>query len=602
MAGTAAMQFEPAVLRNLAFDNGSQQITIGAVKAPLWSAAFAQSADSFTLDNVRFTWGAFTYEAKQVTFSGASVVRREIEGLFSSGSEPFADRLARVSAKQVIVPELKVTQKLGKGTQTILYRNVSINDVVNGKIASTTAETTAIEETGENSPTLISYGKSTITDFDLPSFARVYEAKDASAPLTKIYGAFSIEKIDAATRDGKGSVQIARLSGRDVMIRPIKDSWSSTLTFIEEMSGKDEHSSEEKTRLLQSVADLMNAFDAGLIEATGFTIKSGGKDSNGTGTIARMAYTGANGAKPAEARIEGVEIVDEETRLKVGAVSLTGFSLAPTLNGLKALEGKSLDNLDHAAMRSLIPTLGTLTITDMDIDAPAADDKPTERVRMIVGSMEITADKPRNGIPTNIRFDQRNASLSYPDNTTDELALQLRALGYKSFETSSTLAATWNEATNEIAIKEFSLDGKDMGSVRMTGLIGNVSPDLFNPDEGAASAALLSSKAKSLNIVVENRGLFDRYLEFAAKEQGATPDALRKLYAGATPLVVSSMIGNSENAQMLGKAIARFIEKPGKLTIEAQPKSASGFGVMDYMLASDPKAALEKFKITAKAE
>ncbi|MFL5025742.1 MAG: hypothetical protein ACJ8DB_04035, partial [Microvirga sp.] len=46
VAGSAALQFEPAVLRDLVIDNGSQRITIGAVRAPLWSAAFAQSADS----------------------------------------------------------------------------------------------------------------------------------------------------------------------------------------------------------------------------------------------------------------------------------------------------------------------------------------------------------------------------------------------------------------------------------------------------------------------------------------------------------------------------------------------------------------------------
>jgi hypothetical protein len=62
------------------------------------------------------------------------------------------------------------------------------------------------------------------------------------------------------------------------------------------------------------------------------------------------------------------------------------------------------------------------------------------------------------------------------------------------------------------------------------------------------------------------------------------------------------MIGNSEQSRTLGQAIARFIEKPGKLTIDAESKNPSGFGLMDVMLASDPKVALEKLKITAKAE
>lgn len=602
MAGTAAMQFEPIVLRDLAFGSGTQHVAIGAVKTSLWSAALAQSSDSFALENVRFTWGTFTYEAKRIEFPGVSVARQELETLFSSNSVSLADRLARIDAKQVIIPELKATQKLGKGTQTILYRNATLSDIVRGKVGSTVIEATAMEEAGEKGPTLVSYGRTTVSDLDLPTFVKLFETKDASAPLSRIHGAFSIEKVDMTDAEGNYSAQIARINGRDLMARPTKDSWNGTFALIKELSEKEKTSPEEETRILLTAADLLGAFDAGLIEATGITFKGDGKENKGTGSIARAAYTGATGSQPAEARVEGIEFKDTNASLKIGSISLTGFSMTPTLNGLKAIGDKPLKELDSADVRRLIPTLGTLRITDMDIDAPAEEDKPTERVRVTMGLMEVTADKPVNGIPTNIRFEQRNISTSLPADSDDELARELHALGYKSIDGSFVVAATWNEAANEIAIREFSMDGKEMGSVRLTGLIGNVSPDLFSPDEATASAALIGAKAKSANVVVENRGLVERYLAKTAKEEGTTPEALQKMYSGATPLVLSSMIGNSEQSRTLGQAISRFIEKPGKLTIEAQPKNPSGFGVMDVMLASDPKSLLEKLKITAKAE
>ncbi len=602
MAGTAAMQFEPIVLRDLAFGSGTQHIAIGAVKTSLWSAAFAQTADSFTLDNVRFTWGGATYEAKQVSFSGASVARRDIEGLFSSTAEPLADKLARIDVKQVTIPELKVSQKLGQETQTAFYRNISLNDVVRGKIASLTIETTAVEGTGGKSNTLISYGRTILNDLDTPAFAKLYDTKDASAPLARIYSTFSIEKIDMVDGAGTYSAQIARLSGRDIMARPTKDSWNGTIAAINELAQKEAASPDEQTRLMHIVADLLGALDAGLLEATGITFKGNGKENKETGSIARIAYTGANGSQASEMRAEGIDVTDTDARVKIGAVSLSGFSLAPTLEGLKALDSKSLKELDSTAVRSLIPTLGTLRITDMDFDAPATEDKPDEHVRVVWKLMEMTADKPMNGIPTNIRFEQRNVSMTLSDSSDDELAQQLRALGYKSIDGSFVVAAAWNESAHEIAIKEFSMDGKEMGSVRVTGLIGNVTPDLFSPDEATASAALIGAKAKSASVVVENRGLVERYLAKTAKEEGTTPEALQKMYSGATPLVLSSMIGNSEQSRTLGQAISRFIEKPGKLTIEAQSKNPSGFGVMDVMLASDPKVLLEKLKITAKAE
>jgi len=603
VAGTAAMQFEPAFLRDLAVQDGTQRLSIGAVRTSLWSMAFAQAADSFTLDDVRFTWGGATYEARQVSFSGASVVRAEIENLFSSATgEPLADKLARIDVRQVTIPELKVTQTIGSETQTAFYRNVSLNDVLRGRIASLTVETTAIEETGDTGTALVSYGRTTLSDFDAPAFAKLYDTKDAAAPLTRIYGAFSIDKIDITDGAGTFGARIARLDGRDIMARPTKDSWNGTISAITELAQKETTSPEEQTRLMHIVADLLGAFDAGLVEATGVTFKGDGTDNKGAGSVARIAYTGATGSQASEMRLEGLDITDADSRVKIGTVSLSGFSLAPTLEGLKTLDAKALADLDSAALRSLIPTLGTLRITDMDIDAPMAEDKPGERMRVALGLMEVTADKPVNGIPTNIRLEQRNLSATLPDDSDDELVQQLKALGYTSFEGSFAVAATWDEASQEIAIREFSVDSKDMGSLRLTGLIGNVSRDLFSPDEATASAALISAKAKSASIVVENNGLVERYLEQAAKDEGTTPDLLQKLYAGATPLVLSGMIGNSEQARTLGQAVARFIEKPGRLAIDAEPKNSSGFGLMDVMLASDPKAALEKLKITAKAE
>src|SRR5690606_35475581 len=146
---------------DLVADNGTQQISVGAVRTSLWSAAFAQTSDSFSIENVCFSWGAFTYEARRIDFTGASVARSEIEGLFSSDATPLADRLARITVKQATIPELKVIQKLGTETQTIFYRNATLSDIVSGKIGSLEVEATAIEETGGNGSTLMSYGRTT---------------------------------------------------------------------------------------------------------------------------------------------------------------------------------------------------------------------------------------------------------------------------------------------------------------------------------------------------------------------------------------------------------------------------------------------------------
>ena len=604
-AGAAALQFEPAAFRNLVFENGGQRLTVGAVKVPLWSAAFAQAAESFSLENVSFTFGGATYDIKRVDLSGVTSTRAEIEALLSSGSsEPMMRRLARINAKRISIPEAVVRQQVGTNTHTVSYRNTVVTDIVEGRIASMTVESTTMDAKSDDATLRISSGRSTVTDMDTRALANLYETKaeNASAPLTRIYGAFSVDNMDITESKEGTNFKIARLSGRDFLARPIKDSWSGAGELLREFGQKDKLAPDEIRRFVALYTDLVGAFDIGLIEATGIEIKPNGKDSSGR--IGRIAYTGSTGSQPADIRWEGMDFSGKDNRVKIAAVSLTGFSIAPTLEGLKGLQGKTPDQFDQATIRSLIPTLGTLRISGMDLDVlddKATGDKP-ERVRFTVRDYAVTADKPVNGIPTIIRVEQSNVAFKLPQNSDEPLVKEIAGLGYTTVDASSLIAATWNEAANEIALKEASVQAQDMGRVSLTGLIGNATRDLFSADNGTALAAAIGAKAESVDLVIEDNGLLSRYLAKAAKEQKTSPDSLRRIYAGAAPTVIASLIGDSEQAKTLGQAVARFITKPGKLTINAQPKNPSGFGAMDLMLASDPKDILPKLNITAKAE
>jgi hypothetical protein len=604
-AGAAALQFEPAAFRNLVFENGGQRLTVGTVKVPLWSAAFAQAAESFSLENVSFTFGGATYDIKRVDLSGVTSTRAEIEALLSSGSsEPMMRRLARINAKRISIPEAVVRQQVGTNTHTVSYRNTVVTDIVEGRIASMTVESTTMDAKSDDATLRISSGRSTVTDMDTRALANLYETKaeNASAPLTRIYGAFSVDNMDITESKEGTNFKIARLSGRDFLARPIKDSWSGAGELLREFGQKDKLAPDEIRRFVALYTDLVGAFDIGLIEATGIEIKPNGKDSSGR--IGRIAYTGSTGSQPADFRWEGMDFSGKDNRVKIAAVSLTGFSIAPTLEGLKGLQGKTPDQFDQATIRSLIPTLGTLRISGMDLDVlddKATGDKP-ERVRFTVRDYAVTADKPVNGIPTNIRVEQSNVAFKLPQDSDEPLVKEIAGLGYTTVDASSLIAATWNEAANEIALKEASVQAQDMGRVSLTGLIGNATKDLFSADNGTALAAAIGAKARSVDLVIEDNGLLSRYLAKAAKEQKTSPDSLRRIYAGAAPTVIASLIGDSEQAKTLGQAVARFITKPGKLTINAQPKNPSGFGAMDLMLASDPKDILPKLNITAKAE
>ncbi|HEV2565461.1 MAG TPA: hypothetical protein VGU19_10295 [Microvirga sp.] len=605
VAGSAALQFEPAVLRDLAIENGAQRISVGAVRIPLWSAAFAQSADSLTLDNVSFTFGSMTYEAKQIEFSGVSSSRADIEALFSSTStDPMESRLKRISVKRITIPEARVKQTVGQDVQTTTYRNTTLTDIAQGRIASAVIEATGAETKRAKGSLLVSNGQATMSELDLPALARVYEAKadGASAPFMKIYGTFSIENVEFTDTETNVTAKMARLGGRDFMGRQTKDSWNGTFGLFTEMADRQDLSSEDQARLFPALADFLDSFQIGFVEASAIEVNSRAKDSPGQARIARIAYTGGTDSQPADMRWEGFEFSDKDNRVSLDGLSLTGFSFRQTLDGLRALQGKSFDDVDPATVRSLVPTLGTLRLQGVSIDGTTDDEGRKVKVQAGLKGFELTADKPVNAIPTNFRIGLQNLTMALPSSSTDDGIKELVALGYKDIDVSLLAAATWNEAANEIAVSDVSFQGQEMGNITLTGRIGNVGRDLFNADTAIATVALVGAKAKALDLTVENKGLFERYLAKSAKEQKTTPESLRRTYAAAAAFVVPAMIGSSEQAQTLSQAIARFIAKPGKLSVNATPKDPSGLGIAEAVVLPEPKAILEKLNVSAKAE
>ena len=102
-------------------------------------------------------------------------------------------------------------------------------------------------------------------------------------------------------------------------------------------------------------------------------------------------------------------------------------------------------------------------LSDLSLDGTADDEGRKVKVQATFKEFEFTADKPVNAIPTNIRIELQNFAMVLPPKGSDEGIKELVALGYKTIDVSFLAAATWNAAANEIAIREISFQGQDMG-------------------------------------------------------------------------------------------------------------------------------------------
>ena len=597
-------------LRGVSLQLGDgQHLEIGAVRAraSLIGAALAQAAESVTLENVTLDLGFAVYKAPKVAFSGVSLSRAELLSLLdTTTTEPLAPRLARLSAKEILAPELTVEQQMGDARNVTRYRNVSARDVVQGRLTALTSDGAAFELTSNEGPAKGSIGRMSVADFDLAETARVFAEKAGAAPspLKRIYGAFSLENLSLATGKG-GEARIARMAGRDFSARPTRDSWPETVKALGTVRSGPDASPADKSRALALTLDLIDGFEVGAMEATGIEVLGPDGKDKATGRIARIAYTSeGQGSRPSEARIEGMDFDGADARVRIGTIAFSGFSFRSTLEGLRRLGDKDVAKLDPTEARTLIPTIGTIRFSGLDVEIPDRHPKglKPDNQRYGIKEIEFTADKPLNGVPTNLRFGVDGITFTVPPGAKEDGLRELGELGYRAVDVSSVVAASWNESGNELLLREVSFRGAEMGTLTLRGTLGNLTKDVFSPDTTVALVSLVGATAKTLDLTVENKGLFDRVMAMQAREQKRSPDDLRKEYGMAAAVGIPAMLGNSGAAKALGQAIARFIAKPGRLSISARAKDSAGLGLADLASLAEPATIFDKLEVTATAE
>ena len=105
-----------------------------------------------------------------------------------------------------------------------------------------------------------------------------------------------------------------------------------------------------------------------------------------------------------------------------------------------------------------------------------------------------------------------------PSDSKDAQLRQILSYGYNKLDLSAKIDLIYDEKAQTLAVKEVSTSGVNMGALRISGLFGNVSKDLFASDTAVAQGAALSSLIKNLDIRLDNTGLSDKILAVEAKK------------------------------------------------------------------------------------
>ncbi|QDI81984.1 hypothetical protein E8E01_16740 [Methylorubrum populi] len=631
----------PVLLRALLASACAVALLAGpAPSAPAAAQEAASAVQDLVLDNVSLAFGDTLVTAPKVTVSGTRLSRDDLLAILKSESKDAKDaskdswpaRLQRLDAGSLTMPELRVERRDGEKRQVVTYRDVAARTIRAGRISELTAAGATLSVEGAPQAGRGSYGRIRAEEVDLTALARLYsEAGSATTPFLRLYASLAVEAI--AFIDERGTtVSIARLTGRDLAGRQTPATWRGAVEALGD-GGLAEDDRAKRARAAGLLADLAEAVSVGSLEATDLKVKEVKGEDPLSFSIGRMSY--ASGTEAA-ITLADVGFGAKEAQGKVGRLTLTGFSLEPTITALRRLAkapapadaspGKDAapkgaapaQDPQEAELRRLTPVIGTLTLSDLGLDlaqaavapGPVASGDPLKAPKPValpplhigLRGASMSFGPPKDGVPTESRFSL--TGLTMPASAVEGVPGlgSLGLYGYRDLDLDATADTAWSEDKRELSFKELSLSGKDMGRLHLNATLGGIGPEVFDPDAAVSGFAMLSATAKALDLTLENGGLFERFIDAQAKVLSLKPDELRKEYVTASVIGVPVILGNSAAAKAIGAAMGKFVAKPGILSISAKAKSGEGLGMVDVSTAPTPAAVLDKLDVSAKAD
>jgi hypothetical protein len=601
-----------------------------AVPAAAQAQEGAAAVQDVTVTDVVLPIGGTLLKAPKLTASGTRLSKEDLSAILRPDSNvPWEARLARLDAGSLTAPVL-TSENVGTGDnrQTVTYRDVVARDVRGGRVGELVAAGATVSAVAGPNRGSGTYGQVRATDLDLTALSRLYTvAGDGKGPVQRVYG--TIQVSDVTYADARGTtVKIAHLNGRDLGGRQIPDGWNGAFEIV--AAGLQEGS--DRRAFAAAAADLIEATALGSLEMQGLSVSDANPKGPVLFEIGRAAY--ASGPE-ASTVLENIAVTQGGLRGRIGRLAVSGTSLAPTVAALQAIaaEPAAGPGISDLEMRRLTPKLGNLVVTDLSIELPPGEEpakplpkeirspvrgpgkaaepkagdplavtvspQPTHRIALREATLSF--GPPRDGVPSTGRLSLSSLSLPADLLTGAPIIGQLPAYGYQTVDFDMVADAALDETARELTLRDITVTGRDIGTVRLAGTLGGIGPELFSGTLPAATLLMFSGSAKSLDLTVENAGLFERFLAAQAKDLSLKPDELRKEYVTASLLGVPIILGNGAAAKGIGAALGQFVMKPGKLVVHAKSKEPAGIGFIDLGAARSPALVLDRLDVDARA-
>ena len=564
------------------------RVIVAGVVTSLSLASFAfpsrgAGEKPLVLDNIAITLGATTYRIPHMEIEGASLPFAEMATLFPSGDSNLAARLARVSARRIVVPAMSSESRDRSRVARADYRKLVFENVTSGRAEIVRAD--GGEETIESTKggvRRIQWGVSAAKGVDLAGIARLGTTRnEADAPLTPLVD----EEVVDSTRLEDAGANVVLTTGR-VTIAGVRGRALRTPAdlLIERLERFDAAKPQDDSALMGELLDALQSFEAASIDVENIATTGMGESSAKpfTSMIARFGLSKAAGTGAGEIFVDDFSLAASDGgNLSVQRFALNDLQLSPVMQG------------------GAYPRLARFELRGLAADLPDAKNGEASRIKFSVENARANFENFLETTPTKFSGRVDNFMVDLTARGETQTTGRFLTLGYRDLTLSGFAAGEWREKTSEAALEPVMIDAKDMGAAAVSAQFGNVSSAAFSSSPAISRAALLTTSIKSLDLTLDGGGLVDRMLALEAKERKTSIEQARVDYAKAASTAIAALLGAGANASTLAEAVAAYIEKPKRLHLHlVAPK---GINALDALLRK-PSEILESLEVEASAD
>ncbi|MEJ1161384.1 hypothetical protein [Prosthecomicrobium sp. N25] len=275
-------------------------------------------------------------------------------------------------------------------------------------------------------------------------------------------------------------------------------------------------------------------------------------------TAASATYTNAapaagGGYTVGQIDIADLAIEDDQTTISVDSWKITNYV------------GQGPAKV--AATKGFGDRFGRMELTGIEIENEGEAKVP-------IYSVVVDTSGHVDGIPRKMSTEVKG--LVIPIDAAKPEARDIAALGYKEIAVDVTASGAWDEQAQRLSVDNLTINGKDIGALKIALAFGGVSAEAVKALQAAADDStkqmeiLQGFSVEGLTIRFDNASIVDRVLDQQAKAQGTKREQYVTGIAAAVPLMISA-IGNKDFEKKVSDAVSAFLKTPKSLTVTAKP-------------------------------